>query len=146
ALSPDVALIHVQRCDPYGNVQIDGLQFMDGDLSMAAKRVIVTTERIVSNEQIRRAPDQTKFPFFAVEAVVEVPYGSAPHECYGQYEPFFRHMDMFAELTRADPERGSREYLERFFYEPRSWNEALARMGLDDLLTATRAGRSIYDV
>ena len=146
ALNPDVALIHVQRCDPYGNVQIDGLQFMDRDLPMAAKRVIVTTERIVSNEQIRRAPDETMFPFFAVEAVVEVPYGSAPHECYGQYEPFFKHMDMFAEMTRADPERGSQEYLERFFYEPASWNDALARMGLDDLLTATRAGRSIYDV
>lgn len=114
AINPDVALIHVQRCDPYGNAQLDGLQFMDVDLPMAAKRVIVTTERIVANDQIRRTPDQTRFPFFTVEAVVEVPYGSAPHECYGQYEPFFEHMDMFAEMTRKDPERGSQDYLERF--------------------------------
>ena len=64
ALNPDVALIHVQRCDAYGNAQIDGLQFMDIDLAMAANRVILTTERIVSNDQIRRAPDQTKIPFF----------------------------------------------------------------------------------
>ena len=64
ALNPDVALIHVQRCDPYGNAQMDGLQFMDIDLAMAANRVILTTERIVSNDQIRRAPDQTKIPFF----------------------------------------------------------------------------------
>ncbi len=146
ALNPDVAIIHVQRCDPYGNAQFDGLPFMDMDVAMAAKRVIVTTERIVSNDQIRRAPDQTKFPFFTVEGVVEVPYGCAPHECYGQYEPFFKHMDMFAEMTRKDPERGSREYLERFYYEPKSWNQALERMGMSDLLTATRAGRSIYDV
>jgi glutaconate CoA-transferase, subunit A len=146
ALNPCVAIIHVQRCDPYGNAQIDGLQFMDIDLPLAAKRVIVTTERIVSNDQIRRGPDHTRFPFFTVEAVVEVPYGCAPHECYGQYEPFFRHMDMFAELTKKDPERGSQEYLQRFFYEPASWSHALERMGLDDLLTATRAGRSIYDV
>ena len=87
ALNPDVALIHVQRCDAYGNAQIDGLPFMDIDLAMAANRVILTTERIVSNDQIRRAPDQTKIPFFAVDAVVEVPFGSAPHECYGVYEP-----------------------------------------------------------
>ncbi len=146
ALNPDVAIIHVQRCDAYGNAQLDGLPFMDADLPMAARRVIVTTERIVSNDQIRRTPDQTKIPFFAVEAVVEVPYGCAPHECYGQYEPFFKHMDMFAELTRKDPERGSREYLERFYYEPTSWNEVLERMGLEDLLRATRGGRSIYDV
>jgi glutaconate CoA-transferase subunit A len=146
ALNPDVAIIHVQRCDRYGNAQLDGLQFMDVDLPMAAKRVIVTTERIVSNDQIRRAPDQTKFPFFTVEAVVEVPYGSAPHECYGHYEPFFKHMDMFAELTKQDPERGSQEYLRRFYHEPDSWGDALAAMGLRDLLTATRGGRSIYDV
>jgi glutaconate CoA-transferase subunit A len=146
ALNPDIAIIHVQRCDPYGNAQLDGLQFMDTDLPLAAKRVIVTTERIVSNDQIRRTPDQTKFPFFTVEAVVEVPYGCAPHECYGQYEPFFKHMDLFAELTRKDPERGSQEYLQRFFYEPNSWNAALERFGLQELLAATRAGRSIYDV
>src|SRR5262245_45496668 len=58
ALNPDVALIHVQRCDAYGNAQLDGLQFMDIDMAMAANRVILTTERIVSNDQIRRTPDQ----------------------------------------------------------------------------------------
>ncbi len=145
ALRPDVAIIHVQRCDAYGNAQIDGLQFMDIDLPMAANRVILSTERIVSNDQIRRSPDRTKIPFFVVDAVVEVPYGSAPHECYGLYEPFFRHMDLFAKLTKEDPERGSREYLERFFYEPRSWNEVLQRIGMDDLLTATSGGRNVHD-
>ena len=89
ALNPDVALIHVQRCDAYGNAQLDGLQFMDIDMAMAANRVILTTERIVSNDQIRRTPDQTRIPFFTVEAVVEAPIGCAPHECYGLYEPFF---------------------------------------------------------
>ena len=41
ALNPDVALIHVQRCDCYGNAQIDGLQFMDLDLAMAAADALV---------------------------------------------------------------------------------------------------------
>ncbi len=106
ALNPDVALIHVQRCDPYGNAQLDGLQFMDLDLAMAAKRVILTTERIVSNEQIRRTPDQTRIPFFTVDAVVEAPIGCAPHECYGVYEPFFSHLDDYAALTTKDPVKG----------------------------------------
>jgi glutaconate CoA-transferase subunit A len=75
ALNPDFALIHVQRCDAYGNAQIDGLPFMDLDLALAANRVILTTERIVSNDQIRRRPDHTKIPFFTVDAVVEVPFG-----------------------------------------------------------------------
>ena len=145
ALNPDVALIHVQRCDPYGNAQIDGLQFLDIDLAMAANRVILTTERIVSNDQIRRAPDQTKIPFLAVEAVVEVPFGCAPHECYGVYEPFFKHHDMYAELIRKDPAKGIAEYLDRYFYGPKSWTEYLDLIGMEELLDAARRGRSIYD-
>jgi glutaconate CoA-transferase subunit A len=145
ALNPDVALIHVQRCDPYGNAQIDGLQFMDIDLAMAANKVILTTERIVSNEQIRRAPDQTKIPFLAVEAVVEVPFGCAPHECYGLYEPFFKHHDMYAELIRKDPAKGIAQYLDRYFYEPKNWTEYLDLIGMEELLDAARRGRSIYD-
>ena len=145
ALNPDVALIHVQRCDAYGNAQIDGLPFMDIDLAMAANRVILTTERIVSNDQIRRAPDQTKIPFLAVDAVVEVPFGSAPHECYGLYEPLFKHLDGYAAQLRQDPERGVGEYLDRYFYGPKSWTEYLDLLGLEELLDASRRGTSIYD-
>ena len=145
ALNPEVALIHVQRCDAYGNAQIDGLPFMDIDLAMAANRVILTTERIVSNDQIRRAPDQTKIPFMAVDAVVETPFGSAPHECYGLYEPLFRHLDGYAAQIRRDPEEGVRAYLDRYFYGPKSWTEYLDRLGLEELLDARRRGTSIHD-
>ena len=145
ALNPDVALIHVQRCDAYGNAQIDGLQFMDIDLAMAANKVILTTERIVSNDQIRRAPDQTKIPFFAVDAVVELPFGCAPHECYGVYEPMLRHMEYYVGLVNADPVKGMRDYMDRFVYGPKSWSEFLAMIGIEELLEAARAGESIYD-
>ena len=145
ALNPDVALIHVQRCDAYGNAQISGLQFMDIDLAMAANKVILTTERLVSNDQIRRAPDQTKIPFFAVDAVVELPFGSAPHECYGVYEPMMRHMEYYVDLVNKDPVAGMREYLDRFVYEPKSWTAFLDLIGIDEILGAARAGTTIYD-
>jgi len=145
ALNPDVALIHVQRCDPYGNAQIDGLQFMDIDLAMAANRVILTTERIVSNEQIRRTPDRTKIPFFAVDAVVELPFGSAPHECYGVYEPMMQHMEYYVDLVNKDPVEGMQQYLDRYVREPKSWNDFLDRIGIDEVLKAARAGATIYD-
>jgi glutaconate CoA-transferase subunit A len=145
ALNPDVALIHVQRCDAYGNAQIDGLPFMDVDLAMAANRVILTTERIVSNDQIRRTPDQTKIPFMAVDAVVEAPFGSTPHECYGLYEPLFDHLDAYAAQIRRDPEAGVRAYLERYLYGPKSWTEYLGLIGLAELLEARHRGMSIYD-
>lgn len=145
ALNPDVALIHVQRADRFGNAQIDGLQFMDIDIAMAAKRVILTTERIVKNEQIRRAPDETRIGFFAVDAVVEAPFGSAPHECYGVYEPFFDHMDHYADLTATRGEDGAKEYLEHYYHGPDDWTGYLERIGLARMLDAARRGRSVYD-
>ncbi len=145
AVNPDVALIHVQRCDAYGNAQIDGLQFMDIDLAMAANRVILTTERIVSNDQIRRAPDQTKIPFFCVEAVVEAPYGSAPHECYGLYEPMMKHLEAYVAQVNAEPVKGMRDYLERYVYGPESWTEFLSLIGMEEIIEASAKGRSIYN-
>ncbi|MGC2199227.1 MAG: hypothetical protein WA633_03630, partial [Stellaceae bacterium] len=132
-------------CDAYGNAQIDGLPFLDIDLAMAANGVILTTERIVSNDQIRRIPDQTKIPFMAVDAVVEAPFGSAPHECYGHYEPLFAHLDSYAAQIRGDPEGGIAAYLERHFFAPKSWNEYLELIGLEQLLDASRRGIGIYD-
>ncbi len=145
ALRPDVAFIHVQRADPYGNAQIDGLPFMDIDLAMAADKVILTTERIVSNEQIRRAPDRTKIPFFCVEAVVEVPFGCAPHECYGEYEPLFPHLDRYAAMIREGGTEACRAYLDRVVRGPASFAGYLEQLGLADLLEAQRAGRRIWN-
>ena len=145
ALNPDVALIHVQRCDPHGNAQMDGLPFMDADIAMAANKVILTTERIVSNDQIRRRPDQTRIPFITVDAVVEVPYGCAPHECYGIYEPFLTNLDAYAELTAKDPAAGVAEYLERYVHAPKNWNEHLELLGMDNVIDATIRGRSVHN-
>ncbi|MFI4994161.1 MAG: CoA transferase subunit A [Hyphomicrobiales bacterium] len=145
ALNPDVALIHVQRCDAFGNAQLDGLQFMDIDMAMAANRVILTTERIVTNDQIRRTPDRTRIPFFTVDAVIEAPFGCAPHECYGMYEPFFSHLDHYAEISARDPVKGPQNYLDEFYYEPKSWPDYLAKLGMDAVLDASRRGRSVHN-
>ena len=145
ALNPDVAIIHVQRCDAYGNAQIDGLQFMDIDLALAANKVILTTERIISNDQIRRTPEHTKIPFICVDAVVEVPFGCAPHECYGLYEPMMKHMESYVKSVNANPIEGMKAYLDKYFFEPNSWNEYLELIGLNEVLEAQQLGRSFYN-
>ncbi|PYO17879.1 MAG: CoA synthetase, partial [Candidatus Rokuibacteriota bacterium] len=91
ALFPDVALLHVHRADVFGNCQIDGYPHMDADIARAATTVLVTTEEVVTEEAIRRHPERTVIPGFAVDALVLVPFGSFPHECYGLYEADFDH-------------------------------------------------------
>ncbi len=145
ALNPNVAILHTQRCDPYGNVQSEGLPFMDEDIAGASDKVIITTERIISNDQVRRNPDQTSIPFFKVDAVVEVPYGCLPHECYGYYEPDFSHMDYYVKLMMGKGPEGVKEYLDQYVYAPESWTDYLEMLNFGDILRATTDGRSIYN-
>ncbi|MBK3516493.1 CoA transferase subunit A [Carboxylicivirga marina] len=85
ALHPDVAVIHVHRADVYGNCQIDGILVADDDIAKASKRVIITTEKIISNEEIRREPSKTVIPYWCVDAVIEMPFGSYPGNMPGEY-------------------------------------------------------------
>ena len=78
----DAAVIHVQKASPDGTCIILGDEFHDVDIAVAAKRVIVTCEELVSNEEIRKDPTQTRIPCFCVSAVVHVPYGAHPTQCY----------------------------------------------------------------
>ena len=145
ALNPNVAILHTQRCDPYGNVQSEGLPFMDQDIAGASDKVIITTERIISNDQVRRSPDRTSIPFFMVDAVVEVPYGCLPHECYGYYEPDFSHMDYYVKLMMGKGPEGVKEYLDQYVYAPESWTDYLEMLKFGDILRATTDGRSVYN-
>jgi glutaconate CoA-transferase subunit A len=140
ALFPDVALLHVHRADRFGNCQIDGYPHMDADIARAATTVLVTTEEIVSEEETRRYPDRTVIPGFVVDALVHVPFGSFPHECYALYEADYDH---FAEYTAAIDARGPAavgEYLERYVYGPPAWSDYLDLFGGERLaLQAKRA-------
>jgi glutaconate CoA-transferase subunit A len=85
ALKPDWAIIHVQEADEYGNARILGSDFQDVLLSRAAKKTIITTEKIVDSETFRQEPKLTSIPYFLVEAVVVAPEGAKPGICYPHY-------------------------------------------------------------
>jgi 3-oxoacid CoA-transferase subunit A/glutaconate CoA-transferase subunit A len=114
AAYPDVALIHVHRCDRFGNSQIDGILVEDFELSRCARRLIVTTEKLISEEDIRREPGQTVIPHFLVDAVVEVPYGAHPTLMPDLYYSDEQHIAEWLALSRSD--EGVRKYLDRYVF------------------------------
>ena len=118
ALFPDVSLIHVHRADRLGNCQIDGYPHMDADLALAGATVLVSAEEIVSEDEIRRHPDRTVIPGFAVDALVHVPHGSYPHECYGLYDSEPAHFGEYVDAIKARGAGGVAEYLDRHVYGP----------------------------
>jgi acyl CoA:acetate/3-ketoacid CoA transferase alpha subunit len=85
ALNPDVALIHVNQADIYGNARIFGTGISHTEAALASRKVILSAEEIVDTEQIRRNPGLTTIPYYAVDAVVHAPFGAYPGTCPGLY-------------------------------------------------------------
>ncbi len=143
ALFPDVALIHVHRADRFGNAQIDGYPHMDADLAAAAATVILSAEEIVDTGEIRRSADRTAIPFFAVDAVIEAPFGAYPHECYGLYDADLEHIGTYARLSASGGPDAVRAYLDDYVYGPETFEAYLSRFGTDRLLHQQRAAREL---
>jgi glutaconate CoA-transferase subunit A len=143
ALFPDVALLHVHRADRFGNAQIDGYPHMDADIARAAHTVLMTAEEIIPEDETRRRPDRTVIPGFLVDALVHVPFGSFPHECYGLYEADYDH---FEDYTSAIASRGPEavlDYLQRHVYGPPTWDEYLESFGGTRLARQQRRAREL---
>lgn len=143
ALVPDVALIHAHRADPLGNAQIDGPPYMDREIARAARHVFLTAEEIVSTDAISRSADRTTIPHFLVDAVVEVPFGSFPHECYGLYEASFAHFDDYARLVDEQGTEGVESYLRTHLDEVGSFEGFLEGVGTSVLLEQQRRAREL---
>jgi glutaconate CoA-transferase subunit A len=127
ALYPDVAAIHVHEADRFGNCRIRGTTVADLDLARAAKRLIITCERLISNDEIRRDPTQTLIPFLCVDAVCEVPFGSYPGNMPYEYFSDEDHLRRWLEVER-DLE-AFREFLDHYIYNVRNFGGYLERCG-----------------
>jgi len=136
ACYPDFAFIHVHRCDRYGNAQIDGTVIEDKELSMAAKRLIITAEEIVDEEFIRLAPDRTVIPHFLVDAVCEVPYGSHPGNMPLLYYSDEEHLAEWLRLSMTD--EGVKEYMDRYVFAVEDFAEYIELVGGEEKMEYLR--------
>jgi len=131
ALILDVGLIHVHRADKYGNAQIDGISGFSAELARASKRLIISAEEIIPNEEIRKRPQDTIIPYYLVDAVVEAPFGSHPGEMCYVYERDEEQIKEWVEASKT-PE-GAQAYLEKYIYGVRDHREYLDRIGKERL-------------
>ena len=84
AQRPDVAVIHAQRADRRGNVQMWGILGVQKEAVLAASRSIVTVEEIV--DELDPRPGAAVLPTWVVDAVAPVPGGAHPSYAHGYYE------------------------------------------------------------
>lgn len=111
ALNPDVGILHTQRCDPTGAAHRWGTLGMDLMGINACQHIIITTEKIVSPDLIRRDANRTVVPGFRVAAVVEVPWGAYPLHLAGCYNS-----DLAAFSTACREVNTYQAYVDRYIY------------------------------
>ncbi len=111
ALNPDVAVIHVHQADVFGNARVFGTGTAHVEAALASRKVILSTEEIIDNDEIRRDPGRTCIPYYAVDAVVEAPFGSYPGTCPGLYAPDREGLMAVMQATATDNVAG---YVEKW--------------------------------
>ena len=84
ALRPDVGIVHAQRADAAGNVQLWGISGIQKEVVLASRRSIVTVEEVVKRLEPR--PNTVFLPGWAVTAVSPAPGGAHPSYAHGYYE------------------------------------------------------------
>jgi glutaconate CoA-transferase subunit A len=81
AVNPDVGIIHAQRADRAGNVQLWGLVGVQKEAVLASRRSLVTVEEIV--DELEPVPGGVVLPGWAVDVVSHVPGGCHPSYAQG---------------------------------------------------------------
>ena len=127
ALSPDVAILHVQRADLEGHAHCWGTLGITRQAALAAKRVIIVAEEIRSRELILSDPGLVLAPALKVAAVVHEPFGAYPSPVQGCYRRGHDFFHRYHEESRT--EEGTRAWLDRWVYGVTDWKGFLGRLG-----------------
>ncbi|AYY14605.1 CoA transferase subunit A [Actinobacteria bacterium YIM 96077] len=98
ALNPDVAIVHAQRADRSGNVQLWGLIGVQKEAVLAASRSIVTVEEVV--DELTPMPGAVVLPGWALGYVAEVPGGAHPSYAQGYSERDNAHYQSWDAISR----------------------------------------------
>jgi glutaconate CoA-transferase subunit A len=81
---PDVGIVHAQRADVHGNVQLWGILGVQKETVLASARSIVTVEEIV--EELEPRPGAVVLPSWTIDAVAVAPRGAHPSYAHGYYD------------------------------------------------------------
>jgi glutaconate CoA-transferase subunit A len=91
---PDVGIVHAQRADRKGNVQLWGIVGVQKEAVLASARTIVTVEEIV--DELEPRPGAIVLPCWVTDAVCLAPRGAHPSYAHGYYDrdnDFYRAWD-----------------------------------------------------
>jgi len=132
AVRPDVAILHADAADAFGNVRHrGGPGWIDLFYHRAAARTLVQVEKVISNEEIRADPWATTIG--GGVSIVRMPYGAHPFFSRGAY---VQDQALVSGYFAASKAGGAvlEAFLDEYCREPATHLDYLERIGLKRLL------------
>ena len=133
ALNPDVAILHAQEADEFGNARYKGQPYFDQIIAKASKKVILSVDEIISHDKVTAEPEKTVIPGFMVEMVVHLPFGAHPCLSTRSYVHDEPHLKEYIQKSQESLKEGDTgpldEWLKKYVYEPKSIYDYLERVG-----------------
>lgn len=126
AISPDVAILHVQRADEDGHAHVWGTLGVTRPAAFAAKRVILVAEEIRPRARILSDPGLVLTPALKVAAVVHEPFGAYPSPVQGYYRRHHDFYQRFHEESRTV--EGFQRWLAHWVHGVTDWKDFLSRV------------------
>ena len=142
ACPADVALVHAQRADADGNVQVWGQLGDDLWGTLSGKQIVASVEEVVDSDVVRRDPNRTMVPAFRVTAIVPAPFGAHPYQCQGYYDLDAAFRKMYADMART--REGFEAFLEEWVYGVDGHDAYLRKLG-EERLGKLRAKKILSD-
>jgi glutaconate CoA-transferase subunit A len=131
AVRPDVAIVHVQRCDAQGHAHAWGPMGIAEEAGLAASSVIVSCEDLIDPARLLKHPNRILFPETKVVAVVHEPGGAHPSPVQGY---FGRDHGFYREYAQASRTReGFEAWLKRWVLDVPDRSTYLSRIDLGAL-------------
>ncbi|MGH9402267.1 MAG: CoA-transferase [Terriglobia bacterium] len=111
-LDLDFLLLHAQRADGEGNVEIQGARGLDLSMLGAAKNTLVTVEEIVDVGRLGEAPKSFVLPRTFVTALAHTPLGAYPTSCLPYYATDYRRLLEYVRSEQARRKSSSSSHSE----------------------------------
>lgn len=131
AANPDWAVIYASQVGDEGTVRVNAQTYADAEIIKASARVIVIAEEVVPESYLRRDPEKNIAAGYAIDYLIELPWGAHPTGSQGFY-------DVDADFIRAFYQASkSQETFDRWADEwimgVKDHSEYLRKLGVDRL-------------
>ncbi|MBN2514925.1 MAG: acyl CoA--acetate/3-ketoacid CoA transferase subunit alpha [Deltaproteobacteria bacterium] len=131
AVNPDWALIYASQVGDEGTVRVFSQTYVDAEVVKAADKVIVIAEEMVPDNYLRQEPEKNLAAGYAIDYVVECPWGAHPTGSQFFYDVDADFIRQFYQVSKS--KKAFDEWADEWIFGVSGHEEYLDKLGINRL-------------